>query len=89
MTEQINKAKLIAWLNEQYAKHKPRNGYDEYHQGMQMMIDYTEQAVEEGLFDVSVAKKAVKCVACNGSGHYDSNGSPPCGACDGTGVEQV
>ena len=28
------------------------------------------------------------CVACNGSGYYDSNGSPPCGACDGTGRER-
>lgn len=27
------------------------------------------------------------CVACNGSGVYDHNGSPPCGACDGTGKE--
>lgn len=25
------------------------------------------------------------CVACNGSGRYDHNGSPPCGACGGTG----
>lgn len=29
-----------------------------------------------------------KCVACNGSGRYDSKGSPPCGACDGTGYEE-
>ena len=28
------------------------------------------------------------CVACSGSGRYDSNGSPACGACDGTGLEQ-
>lgn len=25
------------------------------------------------------------CGACNGSGHYDHNGSPDCGACNGTG----
>jgi hypothetical protein len=25
------------------------------------------------------------CVACNGSGYYDHNGSPPCGGCDGSG----
>lgn len=31
----------------------------------------------------------VKCGACNGSGHYDHNGSPPCGACDGTGTERA
>lgn len=27
----------------------------------------------------------VKCVSCNGSGRYDSGGSPPCGACSGRG----
>lgn len=27
------------------------------------------------------------CVARNGSGRYDNNGSPPCGACNGTGHE--
>lgn len=29
-----------------------------------------------------------KCVACNGSGRYDNNGSPKCGGCDGTGKER-
>ena len=28
------------------------------------------------------------CSACSGSGYYDDNGSPPCGACDGTGREK-
>lgn len=28
------------------------------------------------------------CTACNGSGHYDHNGSPPCGGCEGTGREK-
>jgi DnaJ-class molecular chaperone len=28
------------------------------------------------------------CTACNGSGYYDHNGSPACGACDGTGKER-
>jgi DnaJ-class molecular chaperone len=32
--------------------------------------------------------KSVQCVACNGSGRYDHNGSPPCGACGGTGKVQ-
>jgi len=31
--------------------------------------------------------KQRECAACAGSGHYDHNGSPPCGACDGTGKE--
>ena len=30
-------------------------------------------------------KKLIKCTACNGSGHYDHNGSPPCGCCQGAG----
>jgi DnaJ-class molecular chaperone len=28
------------------------------------------------------------CSACNGSGRYDSDGSPACGGCDGTGKEK-
>jgi DnaJ-class molecular chaperone len=27
------------------------------------------------------------CIACNGSGYYDHNGSPKCGSCNGTGKE--
>lgn len=30
-------------------------------------------------------KWAGKCVSCSGSGYYDHNGSPPCGACGGRG----
>lgn len=32
--------------------------------------------------------KQQACVSCNGSKVYDSDGSPPCGACEGTGKEQ-
>jgi DnaJ-class molecular chaperone len=28
------------------------------------------------------------CLACNGSGHYDHNGSPECRSCEGTGKER-
>ncbi len=28
------------------------------------------------------------CLACNGSGHYDHNGSPKCASCNGTGKEK-
>ena len=28
------------------------------------------------------------CIACNGTGRYDHNGSPPCGSCDGTGFNR-
>ena len=27
------------------------------------------------------------CTACSGSGYYDVDGSPPCGACNGTGYD--
>lgn len=33
--------------------------------------------------------KLVRCVACNGSGRYDHNGSPKCGSCNGTGKMRV
>ena len=36
-------------------------------------------------FQKSFGRKLVKCVACNGSGRYDHNGSPDCWSCDGTG----
>ena len=33
--------------------------------------------------------KLQTCTACSGSGRYDAKGSPPCGACNGTGKERV
>ncbi len=33
--------------------------------------------------------KEIPCIACNGSGYYDSFNSPKCGGCDGTGKEKV
>ncbi len=30
-----------------------------------------------------------QCSACSGSGHYDHNGSPACGGCEGTGYDVV
>lgn len=32
--------------------------------------------------------KLRNCIACNGSGYYDDNGSPECSSCDGTGKER-
>lgn len=32
--------------------------------------------------------KLYDCTACNGSGYYDDDGSPPCGSCEGTGKER-
>lgn len=33
--------------------------------------------------------KMIKCGACNGSGYYDHNGSPPCGMCEGSGRVRI
>jgi DnaJ-class molecular chaperone len=33
--------------------------------------------------------KLKDCTCCSGSGYYDSNGSPPCGWCEGTGKERA
>lgn len=33
--------------------------------------------------------KEQPCTACSGSGHYDNDGAPACGACDGTRKERV
>lgn len=35
-----------------------------------------------------IKKEPKECSARSGSGYYDSNGSPPCGACNGTGLEE-
>lgn len=29
------------------------------------------------------------CYACNGSGYYDTDGSPPCSCCSGTGKKEI
>lgn len=58
------------------------SGYDD---------DMTEEELEKVLglidslkFDSSLIESEA-CTACNGSGRYDSNGSPKCGACRGCG----
>ena len=30
-------------------------------------------------------RKLVTCLGCNGSGHYDADGAPPCSSCNGSG----
>ena len=36
-------------------------------------------------YHASHGLKLATCGACSGSGYYDHNGSPPCGACGGLG----
>ncbi len=45
------------------------------------------QAIADG--KKSPNNKLVKCLACNGTGYYDHNGSPKCSSCNGTGYEIV
>lgn len=46
-------------------------------------------------FNLKFPKKNIKqkekekvCIACNGTGRYDHDGSPKCSSCDGTGKEK-
>ncbi|TYO65477.1 hypothetical protein FXV83_16205 [Bradyrhizobium hipponense] len=50
-------------------------------------MDYHERkALRRQHFEQNVKGwKLVKCSACNGSGYYDNDGSPPCSACNGRG----
>lgn len=39
--------------------------------------------------DYQSVNLAKVCVACSGSGRYDSDGAPPCGACGGAGLVEI
>lgn len=45
----------------------------------------TRKAERKKEFEAKQGLKLVTCTACSGSGHYDNDGSPPCGCCNGTG----
>lgn len=51
-----------------------------FHERKQRRADYYHRFV--------YGHKLRECSACAGSGYYDSNGSPACGSCDGTGRER-
>ena len=53
-------------------------------------MDFHERKEERRLYFEKYVKgwEERLCTACNGSGYYDNNGSPKCGACDGTGKEK-
>lgn len=69
---------LEEWLNTQFANTP--------YGAVSAKIKEIYNAVQSGRFNVKESEPR-KCMACNGSGVYDSHGSPPCGACDGTGFE--
>jgi DnaJ-class molecular chaperone len=43
------------------------------------------QAIQLGKQQQSKQQRDTVCYACNGTGKYDSTGSPKCDACNGTG----
>ena len=47
--------------------------------------DQTRKRERQAAFAAQYGIKLVPCTACNGSGHYDRNGSPKCYVCEGTG----
>lgn len=50
------------------------------------MMNYEERKEERRhRYNELHGKKMVTCCACNGSGYYDSHGSPRCSACNGRG----
>lgn len=53
-----------------------------------MSFERDKQIRKDYFYKYIYGWKTRDCVACNGSGIYDHNGSPPCGACDGIGKER-
>jgi len=54
-----------------------------------MTFKERKKARKEYYFKYEYKWKDCVCTACNGSGKYDHNGSPECGACDGTGKGKI
>ncbi|WP_019012121.1 hypothetical protein [Deinococcus aquatilis] len=50
---------------------------------------HDRKAERTALYPERIGYRLSYCMACNGSGHYDHNGSPRCGACGGSGLERV
>ena len=51
-----------------------------------MCTEYKDRKIARTVkFLSEQGRKLVVCVACSGSGYYDSHGSPKCSSCDGTG----
>lgn len=50
-----------------------------------MNFSERKQYRKDYYFKYIFKRKLIKCIACNGSGRYDSHGSPKCSSCDGTG----
>jgi DnaJ-class molecular chaperone len=49
------------------------------------MDDYQVRKLERKAEYARTSGKRITCTACNGSKHYDHEGSPPCEACGGAG----
>jgi len=51
-----------------------------FHERKKMRKDYYEKYIK--------GWRLRTCMACNGSGYYDNDGSPKCSNCDGSGKER-
>lgn len=49
---QLDKTKLLEWLEKFYKGSKPRNPYDEWNSGKQSAIDVIWTEIELGTFDI-------------------------------------
>jgi DnaJ-class molecular chaperone len=54
---------------------------------MSRYIDRKEKRKQNYLNNIKGWKER-SCISCNGSGYYDHNNRPNCGACNGTGKEK-
>lgn len=87
MRQQIEKVIAELEQNRENALAKQKTTEDNFafkYWGIEVGLDTAIDKLKKVLAE---DKKVKKCMACNGSGYYDSHGSPPCGACDGTGVK--
>lgn len=51
--------------------------------------DSADKARRRAIYQKQIECLCIDCSACSGSGRYDHNGSPKCGACEGTGKDTV
>lgn len=67
-------------MNEQSINHREEASHDTFRSRKAARSDYFWRFI--------YGWKLRPCSACNGSGYYDHNGHPQCGACEGTAHER-
>lgn len=88
LTQEIKE--VLAWYAD--PEHYDSEMHCRHCSGQRWSADYSLVDRDSGAMARELLKvldpQPKKCMACNGSGRYDSTGSPPCGACNGTGFEE-